>query len=65
MVIISDEEDMSEDEDFSQLPKKVAKNLLNRRGKLTDKLMAQGLLTPSMLNQLRKEWRQVSAMYSR
>uniref|UniRef100_A0A0A9Y4T4 ATP-dependent RNA helicase SUV3 homolog, mitochondrial n=2 Tax=Lygus hesperus TaxID=30085 RepID=A0A0A9Y4T4_LYGHE len=55
----TNEEDVSEDEDFSQVPKKVAKNLLKGRGKLTDRLMAQGLLTPSMLNQLRKEWKQV------
>ncbi|BET03405.1 ATP-dependent RNA helicase SUV3 [Nesidiocoris tenuis] len=56
----SNEEDVSDDEDFSQLPKKVARNLLKGRGKLTDKLMAQGLLTPNMLNQLRKEWKQLS-----
>lgn len=26
------------------------------RGRLTDRLIAQGLLTPSMLSELRKEW---------
>lgn len=26
------------------------------RGRLTDRLLAQGLLTPRMLNELRKEW---------
>lgn len=28
------------------------------RGRLTERLLAQGLLTPSMLQELRKEWDQ-------
>ena len=26
------------------------------RGKLTERLLAQGILTPTMLNELKKEW---------
>jgi ATP-dependent RNA helicase SUPV3L1/SUV3 len=29
------------------------------RGRLTDRLVAQGLLTPKMVKQLKKEWSQV------
>ncbi|KAJ4433012.1 RNA helicase [Periplaneta americana] len=32
-------------------------------GRLTERLLAQGLLTPNMLQELRKEWTQVSIMY--
>lgn len=31
------------------------------RGRLTERLLAQGLLTPAMLEELRKEWDQQSA----
>lgn len=31
------------------------------RGRLTERLLAQGLLTPSMLQELRKEWDQSNA----
>jgi len=29
------------------------------RGRLTERLLAQGLLTPNMLQELRREWTQV------
>jgi hypothetical protein len=29
------------------------------RGRLTERLIAQGLLTPNMLQELRREWQQV------
>lgn len=32
------------------------RNMGSSRGRLTERLLAQGLLTPSMLNELRKEW---------
>lgn len=32
------------------------RNLASSRGRLTERLLAQGLLTPSMLNELRREW---------
>jgi hypothetical protein len=30
------------------------------RGRLTERLLAQGLLTPNMLQELRREWTQVT-----
>lgn len=33
-----------------------ARNMPSSRGRLTERLLAQGLLTPSMLNELRREW---------
>lgn len=33
------------------------------RGRLTERLIAQGLLTPHMLQELKKEWRQVKSLF--
>jgi len=37
---------------------------LRGRGRLTERLLAQGLLTPSMLQELQREWTQVTNQFS-
>lgn len=49
-------------EDADTEEERLKQKALTSRGRLTDRLMAEGLLTPSMLNQLKKEWQQ-SAQY--
>lgn len=48
-----------EDENEDTLEERLKQKAIKSRGRLTDRLMAEGLLTPSMLNQLKKEWQQV------
>lgn len=38
--------------------KNINKNI--SKGRLTERLLAQGLLTPNMLNELQKEWSKVN-----
>uniref|UniRef100_T1IGF0 ATP-dependent RNA helicase SUV3 homolog, mitochondrial n=1 Tax=Rhodnius prolixus TaxID=13249 RepID=T1IGF0_RHOPR len=45
-----------EDENEDTLEERLKQKAIKSRGRLTDRLMAEGLLTPSMLNQLKKEW---------
>lgn len=40
----------------SQHYRDASRNMPSSRGRLTERLLAQGLLTPSMLNELRREW---------
>lgn len=40
----------------SQYYRDAPRNMPSSRGRLTERLLAQGLLTPSMLNELRREW---------
>lgn len=61
---VSDEESVAELEDDDSSVVGKINSLRGSKGRLTERLMAQGLLTQSMIKQLKKEWNEVIAASS-